>query len=821
MNNSAYWKIRHWLTKLSFQAKKLVFILLEKGQKASGMFSWHVDVWKTIIVEVLKGLLGVSVVLKADKWILSATKEMAICGELFLDIILGGMGIAGVILGLYCANLSSIFSAKYTNAPRSLADAFQRDSLINGCVRQIILFIVVCVLLLLAVLSNTQIYWVTVLSLLFLIIRLVVTFSKTGNRSYILSDTFRLADQAYIQIGQMIKRVSKGDMFSKNVSFQNHFAKVSGHALTMLMEIANYNITIPKTQNSAMVSFMTSNLKILLYYWMNKASIPYDSYWFPVKNTYKQWHYASDKEVWNSIQTGHPISAEAKHNPLWFEDKILSVNDLGIEKLIKDGDTLLVRNYILSMADLSAQAYNANILDYWITRIAKYQKSVEQYMNRVSADDMRKQEDAFASLVDTICIAYISMSIGIWKYIQSLDWDKLFARIKKCKNFSDCKAVSSVFNNEKCEQLFRHIQAELSIEHERVTPDWYLEQVIAYSIYRKLGDAVDALKRIVAQIFGLGKLLMDQQQPYIASVVFSQYFSLKAETDRILTNLEVLLPKLEQKRKEDSIVWEYIALSALKDEFQAEDLQVHAYLVKCCGSFALKHWDNREDFPDFLGFCYNRLCESLISSIEHSDFTAFKTVYKDFLPLSLQYFEYVRTSVIQNKTPCEQNDVFHTATAPLVEFAMISGFAILWGEFVEDLEWRKTVDNEIKRYVSEKPLENIQILYDITKRVQTRRNISMRIRKRDIIQMVWEGRIAQAIMGCDKFRIVYRSPFRPELDTNSKLLRAFIDLFGSPYIYLHNVEDIFFIISVNPYLEDDYKYKSSSGWEAKLHENEE
>lgn len=820
MNNSAYWKIRRWLTKLSFQAKKLVFFLLEKKEKASGMFSWHVDVWKTIIVEVLKGLLGASVVLKADKWILSATKETAICGELFLDIILGGMGIAGVILGLYCANLSSIFSAKYTNAPRSLADAFQRDSLTNGCVKQIISFIVVCVLLLLAVLNNTQVYWVTVLFLLFLIISMVVTFSKTGNRSYILSDTFRLANQQHVQIIQMIKKASKGNVFSRNVSFQNHFAKVSSHALTTLMEIANYNITIPKTQNPAMISFMTSNLKTLLYYWMNKASIPYDSYWFPEKNRYKQWHYASDAEVQRAIQTGRTISAETEHNPLWFEEKILSVNELGFEKLLKDGDILLARNYILSMADLSAQAYNANILDYWITRIAKYQKSIKEYMNNVSANDIRKQEDAFASLVETICIAYVNISIGIRNYIQNLDWDGLSAHVKKCKSFIDCKAVSAVFNNAKCEQLFRHIQAEWSLEHERITPDWYLEQVLAYSMYRKLADAIDALKRIVAEVFGLGKLLMNQQQPYMASVVFSRYFSLKAETDRILMILEVLVPKLEGKHKEESIVWEYISLSDLKDELYTEDLQVPAYLVKCCGSFALKHWDNREDAPDFLGFCYNRLCESLVSSIEHSDFTAFKTVYKDFLTLSLLYFEYVRTSVIQNKTPYLQDRVAYTATAPLVEFAMISGFAILWGEFIEDLEWRKTVDDGIERYVSENPQKNTQTLYDIAKMVQTRRNILIGIGNRDLIQTNWKLRIAQAIMDCEKFRIVHQRPFTKELDTNSKLLKAFIHTMGNQHLHLYDTEDVFFIISINPYLDDDCKYKSRSGWEAKLHEND-
>lgn len=66
------------------------------------------------------------------------------------------------------------------------------------------------------------------------------------------------------------------------------------------------------------------------------------------------------------------------------------------------------------------------------------------------------------------------------------------------------------------------------------------------------------------------------------------------------------------------------------------------------------------------------------------------------------------------------------------------------------------------------------------------------------------------------FQFEYRKFGNKFLKTDSKLLYAFAgNLFGDG-IDFHNTEDVFYVIFVNQYLDQDNKYKSQSGWEANI-----
>lgn len=68
--------------------------------------------------------------------------------SILVDIVIGGIGVAGVILGLYCSNMTSVYSSKYTNAPVTISSAFQRDVVTNRCIKQITGYIIFCVIIL-------------------------------------------------------------------------------------------------------------------------------------------------------------------------------------------------------------------------------------------------------------------------------------------------------------------------------------------------------------------------------------------------------------------------------------------------------------------------------------------------------------------------------------------------------------------------------------------------------------------------------------------------------------------------------------------------
>lgn len=819
MNKKLYWIIRQRVLNVTFSVKKGLFHIAVGKDQTDRILPLHFSVLKMAITQVFKGLFITWLITKLDAILLTKLNVDAFDADMFKDIILGGMGIAGVILGLYCANVASIFTAKYTNAPQSLANTFRNDIVTNSCIKQIIGYIVICIIMLLECIIGTQLYWGNILVLLFLTIRMVITFSITGNRTYILSDTFRIADQHYARMGASLKKISNQKFFARDINFQNHFQKLCNKDLSTLLEIAKYNKDIPKNQNPAMCEFMINNLLLVDYYWRIKPSICYNSRWFCDKANYKQWHYASDSEIKIATRTGSPLSIDRERDIWWFEDKILQINQLCLGKILDEYDFETIQGYLIQLTSTSKIASDAGTVTYWVKHLEEIQNAILVATGKIPSEKQKEYEDVVSSVVDTLCCAFMNVIVGINTSFSNLDLEQEYKKARAIRKYSECKFTDNKYlNNRVCERMYRQIGAEYAIEKKRITPDWLVEQTVAYQMYLSLGEVVDVLERIADNIFQLGKQLYEHKKIYSAAVALSHCIEMESKCELAMSRLRSIIPTLEGKHFETSIVWEKVSLDCLEKKLYTVEMEAPSYLVKCCGIFALDHWEKRENSPDFLGFCYNHLCEHLLRAIENDDIKKFDVIYKDFFDVVLLYQEYVRTSVIKHKEEHMQNRVFHVATAPFVEYAIISGLAIIWGEFTENVSWRVVVEGALKRFIDKDPEKHKEILKAITKYVEVRRNGIMGIGNRDVLQTEWEMRISSLIMSSERFDTTYHKYGMETIKTKSKLLSAFASVLFHSHIQLNNSEDIFFVVCVNPYLEDDQKYESQTRWEDKLDE---
>lgn len=194
MNTRLYWTIKNFFQKIVFDTKRLIYVLKEKFSKQCNLLHIQFDILKVVLWQIFLAIVFVLLLKKCDALLLSYLKLDSVSLDMFKDITIGGMGIAGVILGLYCANISSIFSAKYSNVPSDLATLYQRDVITNSCINQIIRYIVVCSIFLFECVFEQPLGIASIIVLLFLTVQMVITFSVTGNRSYMLSDTFSVGD---------------------------------------------------------------------------------------------------------------------------------------------------------------------------------------------------------------------------------------------------------------------------------------------------------------------------------------------------------------------------------------------------------------------------------------------------------------------------------------------------------------------------------------------------------------------------------------------------------------------------------------------------
>ena len=226
---------------------------------------------------------------------------------------------------------------------------------------------------------------------------------------------------------------------------------------------------------------------------------------------------------------------------------------------------------------------------------------------------------------------------------------------------------------------------------------------------------------------------------------------------------------------------------------------------------------NQEEYPDSLGFCYNQLCEYLVSAIVNGDFELFYAAYKSFFEVAFMYHEYIRQDVMKIKAPHQQVSVFRAFTAPLVEYAIISGLAILWGEFTEEKQWRELVDTELSSFMS-KDDNNRDILTYIIQKLSLRKNTRIAIGSRDALQTNWEQRVIHSICDNGFYHYNYDDLRCEVLKNESALLKAFCYPSRDTFRFTAGVEEVYLILCCNQYVSCDQQYKSSFNWEDKLYE---
>lgn len=813
MNYKLYWWIRKQLLSCVFFFKKQKFRHMEHKDTQLFSRSLKLSIAKTMLIRLALSSLLVCFIVGLDHILMAHTKIAGFDTALYKDLLLGGMGIAGVILGLYCANIASIFSAKYSNVPKQISRDFQSDIITKSSIKEIIGYIVTCTLTLVLCIAKIPLTWISLSIIAMLTIRVVIVFSISGTRTYVLSDTFRIADIHTNRINNALRKISKKNTITSDISFQHHIQKVCEKDISVLSEIAQYNLDIPATQNSSMYEFMENNLILIGRYWKIKNAIPHSSKWFADKTIYPQWHTASYTEA--SLAAHHSISINSKQtpNPWWFEDELLAVNEICLGKLIQDSDKPSIIKYLNKLAFLSAEAINANSTSYWVHHLNQVQRKTLTIIGSVQSA-ASAPEDELASIFDILASAYVAVLKSANCMLSSFEINDVLDHACTLQNNYNAETnLLQFFNNDVCDSLYRQISAEIKIEKQRITPDWFIKQTIAKQIYIYLEDILENTAQIIDEYINAGKYLHEKKLTYCAAVFFAHCFEIINNCEELVALISRSLPALEKIHVEKTYPWEKVTTQGVAEALSTLYQVAPALLVKNCGSFAIHNWNNREEKPDFLGLCYNHMCEHLIRSIEANDYSKFEALYCDFFSLTLFYQEYIRTNVVKRKEPHLQSAVIYAATEPYVEYGIISGLATLWGEFISDNRWRLLVQRTLEKFLAKDPEEKKNVLTQITQFVQGRRYLFVGITNRSSMQTGWETRVAHAMARDECFQFEYQAFGHKILKTDSKLLHAFAGSLSGDILHFHNTEDVFYVVFVNQYLDQDKKYRSKFKWE--------
>lgn len=375
--SKVYWKCRKISKWILFKNKTILFKLWTKGNSKKENIQFQYKILWEVIKQIIFNLGVIILILLLERKIIPENIKIESV-DLMSDFLIAIIGVAGVFLGLYCSNIMSMFSEKYANAPKRIAQLFENDLITNKCICSITNYLVFGILVLLFNVTGIT----TGIFMLFVCgvygIQIIISFGGMSKRTYQFADTYYVVNQLYGENAKNVRNAKVTGFFSDDMSFQNYYRKQVKGMLDLLESTNEYSLDKTEYKTPSIENFMKSNLSIVNLYWFAKTEIPYDSYWYVDKVVYKKWYSTDDYEIQIALQTGTDIGYRMERDYWWFEDRIFKINEQCFESLIKREPVVAFMKWINVFEQLCEVAVQSGEMAYYLRYVRKLQKRVCQ-----------------------------------------------------------------------------------------------------------------------------------------------------------------------------------------------------------------------------------------------------------------------------------------------------------------------------------------------------------------------------------------------------------------------------------------------------------
>lgn len=812
MNSKTYWKLRKRMLSILFKFKTIIYRSISIISIPKDYAPFSLVIAKKAILGLIKGIIIALFLLFLDGILLEAECLAKIDGSIFTAVVIGCLSIAGVILGLYCANISSIYSSKYANAPAAVSNAFQCDRLTQRCISVIIDYIIFGFIVIVEILIDCSLSLGTVFTIILWSIVVIISYSVAGNRAYQLADVYSVADDSYRLLYRIISNNLNKKIYSNDASFQNHFQKICENQFKLLNEIQRFGESLAENNIATMIQFMCKNLSLVEAYWEIKRYIPRDSYWFRNTQKYQKWHLTDSIETSTALRTGTILPSKAEHDYWWFENEIFSINRKCILYLCKTSNYSSLYTYLSCFDTICEIAIDSKEVNYFVNQINYLRELVEKL-----ATDIEKQDDEenkiFAGIVEQISLLYLGIVLESKKYCENLDIKKFISNaisiIDKGKPLDKCE----LFRGKEQLDFYNKIITEIQVEKKRLTPDWLIAQNVAKEAHVYINSLIDAIREGIDNSFRLGQYLYEKKMLFESCIISLRFYEYESKLSRLLEVIELKEKEFSEYHIDQALVWDELKIEILKQTIKKWKNTIPSLLLKCSSEFSIKTWEKRDEYPDFLGESYNHICDDAINAITQNNISQFQVDFENLSRLMLLYQEYIRTDFIKKKDVYKIEFVYYAFTSPIAEWAQIGGLAILWGEFNSNKDWKEIV-NTVTAKIFTDDSERTELAETFIKYIQDRDKSWIGFGYRGFLETEWKQRVAQAIKNSEIYQTEY-DLFGMKLKTESKLLNAFCQNFESMG-FITDPSEVYWVLCINPMLPEEKKFRTRYSWEDKL-----
>lgn len=606
-------------------------------------------------------------------------------------------GIGGVLIALYYSGMVAAGSSVYAKAPGVLRELLLREPIGKFFIQLVAFTTFLCLCLLtFSAIGFSPIRFAFPLLILLSGVS-VLSFVHLGQQAFNLFDPTRLVGAVFEDLEGAVVRVTASKRFWDDPSLQWHANRQADAALHTLGTLTAHAIADEHLKAGAVANVAVSTVNFLHRYQTFKRRIPTKSKWYSTQLRHVDFYAADAHKADLAIRSGGSVQPEISQDEQW------------VEKLAFD----IVLQALASNLHESSQSEAIRILD----RLRVYSEHLGRNWQVNAATDLCfKVADAVftailtaepqespeerpianwqAGLLEYVAFMPVAALLGFIESVRQTSPETLDVELKKIRwqtPESLYRAHVGPFALPKVEWFSQRITFELQSEEKRVTPDWFILQLVSRDYLEALQSCTDALFRASRDGFQAWSSRFEQSgNLWGRAVLLNRHGEYLSKLSAHLYWIQGLEKEFERvKILPDLLGWP----KPRSESFSANlaSAQVNQNRTVAEMALELSKGARPGSLPDFAGEFLARTANNLIDALFDSDTNDFQELFPVFWRASL-----AKTSMLLNDPETSGQDGFTRfaqSAIPLLNLLEICGFAILVSEMKETPPpWRALQD---------------------------------------------------------------------------------------------------------------------------------
>jgi hypothetical protein len=625
-------------------------------------------------------------------------------------------GIGGVIIGLFYASVVSLGTSVYAKLPSDAKSLLHREPLGNLFIRFLSYLTFFCVILIFLQFFGFE---KSTLALQFILIMTGVSIFgmvKLGDRLFYLTDPTLLANASFRILIDMFKMSKVGVFNWDNIHFQTHYKKTADTSIRTLHVLTDIAITEKHLSGESLLQLSNDSLRTLRRYIGMKKSIPGGSYWFSVKYKHKKWYEISDLSLSSHDIAGYVQPEEIKDN-LWIERELIKIAVSCFEINLKNKNFDILDNCLLNI-EKTIRALIANFELMYAYEV--YNKLEHLIFDNSNYSEISDEELLrFLNLIDLLGLLRINIILGEVKNLEKYNLAFIQEELSKI-DWNHEKTLYSTklpyFTHDRLKFLYDRINYEIKVEQKRITPDWFIKNLIVQVFVERYKDNLifiisksethlEKYKNDETHM----KLISHRAGVFIHSALMDRLLEQTKKLSVLFDYFDPVWKELDSVNKLTEMKWPKLDLEAEWKRCQNWENEVLDEISKTC--YLISSYENDGSFPDYSGKFLHHIGNSIVLNIINNKAITNKT-FSAFFYCSLSMFD-----KLKEYDPDEPqwliNNRHQIAIAPILDLIAISGYIFLSSEYSSEHSSWQNVKAIWDKYLEKDKEKRLKLLMEI------------------------------------------------------------------------------------------------------------